>query len=185
MWLCHHGIEGQKWGIKNGPPYPLNSQITYKENSSHMISQKMRSIKYDSSTHGLKSPEQVLKDKSGNCHDQVMLEMKLLKEAGYNPKAAFVMEYNPKTFQGGTTHSFVYYKDGNKIKWLENAWGGREGIHTFNSFKDIKKEIESTHRERNEFGDNSKYSELAWGEFNAQPGDSLQQIVDKSLRKEL
>lgn len=21
--ICHHGIKGQKWGIKNGPPYPL------------------------------------------------------------------------------------------------------------------------------------------------------------------
>lgn len=22
--LCHHGIQGQKWGKKNGPPYPLD-----------------------------------------------------------------------------------------------------------------------------------------------------------------
>ena len=21
--LCHHGIKGQKWGVQNGPPYPL------------------------------------------------------------------------------------------------------------------------------------------------------------------
>lgn len=26
VWLAHHGIKGQKWGIKNGPPYPLDSQ---------------------------------------------------------------------------------------------------------------------------------------------------------------
>jgi len=24
MYLVHHGILGQKWGKKNGPPYPLN-----------------------------------------------------------------------------------------------------------------------------------------------------------------
>lgn len=23
MYLKHHGIKGQKWGVKNGPPYPL------------------------------------------------------------------------------------------------------------------------------------------------------------------
>lgn len=23
--LYHHGIKGQKWGARNGPPYPLNS----------------------------------------------------------------------------------------------------------------------------------------------------------------
>lgn len=22
-WLMHHGVEGQKWGVQNGPPYPL------------------------------------------------------------------------------------------------------------------------------------------------------------------
>lgn len=24
-YLMHHGIQGQKWGVKNGPPYPLDS----------------------------------------------------------------------------------------------------------------------------------------------------------------
>lgn len=24
--FLHHGIEGQKWGVRNGPPYPLDSQ---------------------------------------------------------------------------------------------------------------------------------------------------------------
>ena len=27
-YLAHHGIKGQKWGIKNGPPYPLNNDIS-------------------------------------------------------------------------------------------------------------------------------------------------------------
>lgn len=24
-YLAHHGILGQKWGVKNGPPYPLGA----------------------------------------------------------------------------------------------------------------------------------------------------------------
>ena len=26
--LYHHGIKGQKWGVQNGPPYPLDSNIS-------------------------------------------------------------------------------------------------------------------------------------------------------------
>ena len=26
--LCHHGVEGQKWGVKHGPPYPLDSNVS-------------------------------------------------------------------------------------------------------------------------------------------------------------
>lgn len=26
--LYHHGIKGQKWGVKNGPPYPLGSDVS-------------------------------------------------------------------------------------------------------------------------------------------------------------
>lgn len=25
-YLMHHGIQGQKWGVRNGPPYPLDSK---------------------------------------------------------------------------------------------------------------------------------------------------------------
>ena len=25
MYLIHHGIDGQKWGVRNGPPYPLDA----------------------------------------------------------------------------------------------------------------------------------------------------------------
>ena len=25
-YLSHHGIKGQRWGKKNGPPYPINAK---------------------------------------------------------------------------------------------------------------------------------------------------------------
>ncbi len=28
--LEHHGIKGQKWGVKNGPPYPINTELKNK-----------------------------------------------------------------------------------------------------------------------------------------------------------
>lgn len=29
--LMHHGVKGQKWGVRNGPPYPLNSSSLSKK----------------------------------------------------------------------------------------------------------------------------------------------------------
>lgn len=26
-YLCHHGIKGQRWGVRNGPPYPLEDRV--------------------------------------------------------------------------------------------------------------------------------------------------------------
>lgn len=42
--LCHHGIKGQRWGVMNGPPYPLNesdkSSSEKKEETSNNRSRK-------------------------------------------------------------------------------------------------------------------------------------------------
>lgn len=27
-YIAHHGVDGQKWGVQNGPPYPLDSKIS-------------------------------------------------------------------------------------------------------------------------------------------------------------
>lgn len=31
-YLCHHGIKGQKWGIRNGPPYPIKGNKKLNKN---------------------------------------------------------------------------------------------------------------------------------------------------------
>lgn len=46
IYLAHHGIKGQHWGIKNGPPYPLGSgktKLTVKDK----IKKKVAEIKLD------------------------------------------------------------------------------------------------------------------------------------------
>ena len=41
IYLVHHGIDGQKWGVRNGPPYPLN----HNHNSKTKIEGKTYSVK--------------------------------------------------------------------------------------------------------------------------------------------
>lgn len=100
---------------------------------------------------------------------------------GYNPKATFFIEYNEATGQGGTTHSFVTYQKDGKTIWFENAWGGQEGLHEYDSLDDIKKYITKLHRS-GETGDYEKYSSLEFSDFGQhKPGETLQEFVDKCL----
>lgn len=191
-YLAHHGVKGQKWGVRryqnqdgsltvNGKKHYTHDLKSANELSSYM----KNNIKYSEFTK-LKSAEEVERTKSGSCHDQVMYEMKKLRELGYKPKAQFVIEYDSKTGQGGTTHSFVYFKNGDQTVWFENAWGGNEGVHRYSSLKDIKQDIR-TKQKNGEFGDSKKYSKLEFSDFKPdkqKPGSSLQEVVDVALTKE-
>ena len=43
-FLCHHGIQNQKWGVRNGPPYPLNQKT-----HNRVVSSKTKSYSKDAS----------------------------------------------------------------------------------------------------------------------------------------
>lgn len=45
--LMHHGVKGQHWGVRNGPPYPLNSNVSISKKSYDKINdiyKKMPSV---------------------------------------------------------------------------------------------------------------------------------------------
>ena len=192
-FLAHYGIPEMKWGVRK---YQLagsskrtpEGKIRYAhpKNTSHAspqsLSKAMTKVKYKNFTK-LMSHDDVKDKKSGSCHDQVMYEMAELRKMGLNPKGIFVMEVDDNG-QGGMTHSLVYYKNGNKISWLENAWSERAGISDYDSLKSIKREIQKAH-ESGEFGEKSKYNNLVFGTFNDEDhhaGESLQELVDICLK---
>lgn len=185
--LQHHGIKGQKWGVKKGPPYPLSEhpagKFTGSKDPKSLASWMKNNISYVDYT-TLKSPSETIKRGKGSCHDQVLLELEELRSMGYSPKATFLIEYSPKSSQGGTTHSFVTYEQNGKTYWLENAWGGQEGLHEFNTLSEIEKHITKLHKE-GKTGDYNQFPNLEFSDFgDHKPGESLQELIDKSLSTE-
>ena len=131
-------------------------------------------IRYKNFTQ-LMTPREVLKEKKGSCHDQVVFEIAALKALGYSPTAYFVLEHDdkPNNSQGGETHSYVVVKDNGKLYWLENTWDRYAGVNEITN----PKFIIQAHKER-AWGDVNKFKELEVVRFAGQPGDSLQQLVD-------
>lgn len=43
--LYHHGIKGQKWGVRNGPPYPIEDTVLRKGTRLNSVSSKFASSK--------------------------------------------------------------------------------------------------------------------------------------------
>ena len=160
-----------------------SSQIQY-FNSPEELSKWMKSnIKYKNFTK-LMSPEEVYKEKKGSCHDQVMFELYCIRKMKLSPKALFIIEYsNEGNGRDNVTHSLVYYNKDNKVYWFENAWGGQEGIHEFNSISELKNTIKNLHSKK-KFGNIDKYPELEITSFKShKPGETLQQVVDISLNE--
>lgn len=91
-----------------------------------------KNIKYKS-TGIYHSPEETIKSKSGDCHDQAELAYKCLNALGYSAGKLFLVEYYDYNKPGGKTHTLTYFRSNsindNKVFWFENAWGDKAGIH--------------------------------------------------------
>lgn len=211
-YLAHYGILGMHWGIrryqnsdgtltaegkkrysdkldhdksylnelKRSDYIRDNPGSTYGENGKYYLSDlnsyMNEDISYDTTNHKLRSPKDTLRLGKGNCHDQVLLELDVLKRMGWDPKAKFLIEVDSKTGQGGQTHSYVYFKNGNKYIWFENAWEDQSGIHEYDSEKELHDDV------MKKFRNNTTMNKIYSGDFDAEPGDTLQQIVNKSLK---
>lgn len=139
-------------------------------------------IKYANFTK-LKSHDEVMKTKSGSCHDQVMFELEELKE--YHPKAVFLIEANDSETANAVTHSFVYYQNNNRLYYFENAWGGHAGIKEFNDLNGIKEYFIEAHNKK-EFGDPNRYPQMLFFNFGKhKPGETLNEFVTKATRTEI
>lgn len=178
-YLAHYGVKGMHWGVRryqNTDGSLTAAGKVHYTNAATYLKASMKNFTYDSSNHKLRSPKETAKMKTGNCHDQVLYELDRLKKGGHDAKAKFLIEVDSKTGQGGQTHSYVYYKDGNQFVWFENAWEDQKGEHRYNSEKELHHDV------KKKFRSNTSMDKIYDGDFDAKPGDTLQDIVNKSLK---
>lgn len=100
-------------------------------------------VKYDKSTPNtwkLKSPESVIRNKKGNCHDisyYVYKNLDKFAKKKVDKHILFMMEYKEGSDKGGATHSICYQNVENGICSVEYSWEKLSGVYTFFSLKEL------------------------------------------------
>lgn len=121
--LYHHGIDGQKWGVKNGPPYPLDA------GRKSFAERKFRTDKgYHKNQNGRKSHKKKVSEMS-NEELQRRINRKQLEQRynelndaqiarGKNKVVQLVRDYSTVAAAVGSTVGTAYtiYKWKNKLK---------------------------------------------------------------------
>lgn len=80
----------------------------------------------------LRIGEDFIKYKYGVCWDFCELERQFFISKGIEHECYFIESFITRE-QGGPTHTFCLYKDGNKWYWLEYAWAYHRDIHSYDS----------------------------------------------------
>lgn len=110
--LCHHGIDKQRWGVRNGPPYPLDSKT-----HSRVVSGKQDKIlkKYDASETGITmyTPYQKV-DSYGSAYGSLLSPLKAQKQYA-------VSAYNKR--EGDYSLSLSKYLTSDKLSELKTLSG--------------------------------------------------------------
>lgn len=102
----------------------------------------------------LRSPNEVLRDCRGNCHDQAYFAKRYLDLLGLDTYLIFLVEYaGPIVRNAGRTHTLVAYRDDHgKYYWFENAWGDESGINgPYNSLNALKQDVKKRWVKRPEY----------------------------------
>ena len=148
-YLSHHGIKGQQWGVKNGPPYPIHRDAAY--NTANDIYNKLDTFDYGCIIDGKRYNETNLdevnwskyrttpvedfeKTKIGTCWDYTNYQHEKLKEAGIDHTTRMIVM---DTDIGPVTHTFTTFQDSTGQKyWLEQALYSERGIHPIEDYTD-------------------------------------------------
>lgn len=166
LYLQHHGVKGQKWGIRNGPPYPLSPKKQagrlYKEmsefdyggivNGKKVLEPEYYDINFGRDYRTI-PVETMEKEKIGNCWDMVNYQHAFFKKLGIKDRSFMVVMdladdgYNKNVL----THTFSLFEAEDGIYWFEQAWWPKRGIRKVNSYQDVLNIFKQEHGDHDYF----------------------------------
>lgn len=176
--LAHHGIKGQKWGVKNGPPYPLSRKTKSVGNDKDQsIKRKLSAVQrlsneldnewtygvihngkrinteqedFDWNNYRTLSLDQLKKEKIGTCWDFVNYQHNELNKAGIkNDSYLVMMDLSTKEDPDRiVTHTFTTFELGGQKYWLESAMYPKRGVHKINDFTEAAASVKSQYTDK-------------------------------------
>lgn len=193
LYLEHHGIPGQKWGVRNGPPYPLDA--AGKQKRIMALSKELdNEWDYGVLHNGNKitdinnfdfgknyrtiSIETLKKEKIDTCWDFVNYENHVCNQLGLKTKCyMFVMQKSDDP-NDVVTHTFLTYENDGKQYWLESAAWPKRGLHEINNYKDAISELNDMYK-----NDGSKaYSVFEYDPKGMDKGLTDQEFFDRATQ---
>lgn len=133
-FLCHHGVKGQKWGVRNGPPYPLDTpknRAIRSAKTKNKVDQIIKSLsKDDKQKLGMKDDEEYLSIEQG----EYVLH-RVLKEIGDIPVSFFDL-----LDDGDNINLALATRSGNEYRGKGySSAAAKQAMKWLNSHPDIRK----------------------------------------------
>lgn len=162
--LIHHGVKGMRWGVRNGPPYPLDAKGQLKQLQN--FNSELNKWKYGVLINGKVETDSrkinwakyktipindVEKHHAGVCWDFVNYQHSVFKKNGYPDESHLFVMQRSNDPNDIVTHTFSTVDIGGKKYWFESSWFKHQGVHEVKSYKDVIKVLTA------EYGENNAY----------------------------
>ncbi len=163
-YLMHHGIKGQKWGVENGPPYPLSPSKDYSaaEKKANKIVGKVNK------RYNAKNPFLTSVNKSNNAYNIIKDIYKEKGKVGWGSGSVISNKY--RAYKDMDKSVQVAYKKLNKLK---DKYSSQEDI--LKNIAAIQKDVDNIVKEMNKTRMSKELTDL--GKYYLKSGNGMQIIL--------